>query len=415
MNEISHLLYNTFTNIEKETYNQTSLITDSKKLKIELPEIQNSIRNRNAMTENSKFISKKIGTKIKEIQYDFYLITFNVFSEMRFSYYIYSYGNISSKHLKQYGDHLMFLSHFIYDIMVRQMNDRENQISFPSVHVHIYMTGYKKLLPNHHMKLNVEHVNTGLTEAYSETGTIIIFRKEEWYKTTIHELLHLFGVDQYTHQDKTNRINLLKLFNVNSKMLYGEAYVEFWANTLQCAMISFHKSNRCFDMFKLHFETYLSIELQFSLYQANKILNYMSLTYVDLFKGNSDKKIKFNENTNVFCYYILKAILLYYHESFFIWCIQNNTNYFKLKKHSDIYQFFYKHHNKTSFVKTMDSYMNLLKSHQTLQKKRKQNRSKRNKSKKKTRSSYAIRVKNIKKLFKYNTLRMTILDLPNEI
>ena len=306
--------------------------------------------------------------------------------------------------------------------MVNRMSDRENRIDFKSAHVHLFMTGYKKLLPKGNNILNEDNVNSGLTEAYSDNGTLVIFRKEDWYKTLIHELLHLFGADQFTLTDKLNKNQLLKLFQIESSMVYGESYIEFWTNTLQCAILSFYKSNRCFDMFHIHFNTYMKLELQFSLYQANKILNYMKLHYDELFQNNKSNE-KFKEGTNVFCYYILKTVFLYYSDSFFEWCIQNNTQIFKLKKGSNIYNFVYRHCKRESFLKTMNVYMDIIKKQQATQiqpRRRSESRLKKasRKSIRKPRFSkrvYEIRVKNIKKYFKYNTLRMTILDLPNEL
>ena len=424
MNKISNYLYNTFSKIEKETSMQKAVLTNSDKLQLCMSEWKSVFRNRDNLLFNSQYVPDRIKKKARKMRNTFYLVTFDVYSKMKFSYYIYTTGNIPSKQLKKYIEYLMFLSHFIYEIMVRRMCGGVNRIDFKSVHVHLFMTGYKKLLPKGKHILNEDNVNSGLTEAYSDNGTLVIFRKEDWYKTLIHELLHLFGADQYTLLDKWNKPRLLKLFQIQSSMAYGESYIEFWTNTLQCAILSFYRSNRCIDMFHLYFKTYMKLELQFSLYQANKILNYMSLNYNGLIRNTNNLNDNFKEGTNVFCYYILKTVLLYYSDSFFEWCIQNNTKIFKLKKESNIYDFVYNHYNQASFLNTMHRYMELTKKHQSIQHKRRYksaSRSKKTLMKSRKRSSrsskhmYEIRVKNIKKYFKYNTLRMTILDLPNEL
>lgn len=422
MNKISRYLYNTFSKIDKEVKISTPNITDSDTLTLDTNEWNTIVRNRDNLLFNSSYVPSKIKKKAKRMRNTFHLVNFNVLSKMNFSYYIYPNGKIPSKQLKIYSEYLMFLSHSIFQIMVQNMHDGENRIEFPSVHVHLFMTGYKKLLPYGKSILNEENVNTGLTEAYSDTGTLVIFRKEDWYKTLIHELLHLFGADQYTLSDKWNKPRLIKLFRIKSDMMYGESYIEFWANILQCSILSFYKSNHFYELFHLHFKTYIKLELQFSLYQANKVLNHMSLTYDGLIRNINNSNHLFKEGTNVFCYYILKTILLYYSDTFFGWCIQKNTKIFKLKKDVDFYQFVYDHYNRSSFLKTMQTYMELTKNHQIIHnKKRERSESRRTTIKRKksrkysSKHMYKIKVKNITKYFKYNTLRMTILDLPNEL
>jgi hypothetical protein len=60
-------------------------------------------------------------------------------------------------------------------------------------------------------------------------------------------------------------------------------------------------------LFFSYVETLLSYEQQYSALQANKIMNNFNINYDMLIKGNA---INYRENTNVFCYYILKSICL---------------------------------------------------------------------------------------------------------
>ena len=410
---ISDYLFNSFTDINEVSNDNPITIVKSDDLNLELSRWKQKLKERDLLMKDSMYVPSKIQKTISDIGNTFHYLTFNVFSEMAFSYYIYTpYAKaLSNTKLKHYADLISFLSHFIYDIMVRKMDKGTNKINFKSVHVHIYMTGHKKILPVKKTTLNADYINTGLTEGYSETGNIIIFRKEEWYKTLIHELFHLFGMDQYTLFDRQNKNVLLNMFNVDSDMRYGEAYVEFWANIVQSALFSYYKHLDNFHLFKLHFETSMHLELQFSLYQSNKILNYMVVSYEELYKDvdvgkahsltrinkkeREKEKKRFHEKTNVFCYYILKTILLYNSNDFFIWCIQHNHNIFKLKKDDLLYKFFQKYYDNPSFVKTMNMYKNIQRKHTT-------------------NDLYLLRVRDIKKTFKKNTLRMTILDLPDE-
>ena len=95
------------------------------------------------------------------------------------------------------------------------------------------------------------------------------------------------------------------------------------------------------DKFLNCFYDYLQHESIFSLFQCIKILNYMGLDY-NIISNCTDvnyitvKKL-YKEETNVFAYYIIVAILLANFNSFVLWCIDNNTNLFHFKK-SDNYK-----------------------------------------------------------------------------
>ena len=67
------------------------------------------------------------------------------------------------------------------------------------------------------------------------------------------------------------------------------------------------------------------MEKLYSVYQLVKILDYMGLRYEDLILKNRMNKTLYKESTNVFCYYILKSILLYNSNEFIEWCLKHNT------------------------------------------------------------------------------------------
>jgi hypothetical protein len=59
----------------------------------------------------------------------------------------------------------------------------------------------------------------------------------------------------------------------------------------------------------------LHLERKFSLFQAAKILDFYGLNYEDIFESDT----KYNENTEVFCYYVLKSLLMYNLNTFLEW------------------------------------------------------------------------------------------------
>ena len=87
----------------------------------------------------------------------------------------------------------------------------------------------------------------------------------------------------------------------------------------------------------------------------NKILNHTGLVDKDYIpKRIKWKKRKlYKEKTNVFVYYILKAILLYHKEDFIMWCDNANDNIINFAKTPETFAFFEfirKHSNKPNML-----------------------------------------------------------------
>ena len=67
----------------------------------------------------------------------------------------------------------------------------------------------------------------------------------------------------------------------------------------------------------------------FTMLQITKILKYMNMNYSMLIDKNIDRYIKENlykEQTHVFCYYILKGLLLFYNNDTIHFFKKNNTS-----------------------------------------------------------------------------------------
>jgi hypothetical protein len=68
-------------------------------------------------------------------------------------------------------------------------------------------------------------------------------------------------------------------------------------------------------------------EILFSLFQLSKVLKHNKMTYTDLFVKNSYK-----EKSNVFSYYVLKTIFIYFYNEFIEWTTNNNRGTLTFKK-----------------------------------------------------------------------------------
>ena len=198
--------------------------------------------------------------------------------------------------------------------------------------IYIYPTPFLKELPDKMTTtLGVEHVNTAFTISCSPESEIVIFRNEEWFKVLIHETFHAYGLDS----GRTNKNQLLKflrqLFPIDSDHDISEAYVETWARIMNVALCSFNALGNKKDL--PTFITYMSFNLQlerlFTLYQCNKVLRFMGLTYNNIHEPGEKnaylRKNLYREDTHVFSYYILTAIFLNNYYEFLSWCNNHNT------------------------------------------------------------------------------------------
>jgi hypothetical protein len=217
--------------------------------------------------------------------------------------------------------------------------------------IYIHLIDIEKKLPEN--KLNVldcNNCNSAYTTSCVIEGSIIIFRKEEWFKVFIHETFHILGLDFSNMNIDTLKKKVNKIFPIeDSELNLYEAYSEFWANILNVVFTSYlltkNSKNKQID-FITKCNLLLNLEILFSTYQTVKILDYMGLNYNDLiFNENMNKtrrKYLYREKSNIFAYYIIKGILLFNYKNFIMWCIKNNSNILSFHKTSENLNNFYK-------------------------------------------------------------------------
>ena len=228
--------------------------------------------------------------------------------------------------------------------------------------------------------ISASHVNGGLSNICQPDGHIIVYRKEEWFKVFIHETMHNYGLDFAVLDDilMSNK-KLQSIFSVQTDIKIFESYCEIWARIMNVFFESYFEMNRhgrtlftplttrkkfINKIHKQHFvslkngharvdmgisgftdknERFLNIfydnlqhESVFSIFQCVKILNFMGLDYNIISNCNDENytivKKFYKEQTNVFAYYIIVAILMANSNNFILWCIDNNTNLFNFKK-----------------------------------------------------------------------------------
>tara|TARA_R110001599_G_scaffold208732_1_gene405940 strand:+ start:1032 stop:1709 length:678 start_codon:yes stop_codon:yes gene_type:complete len=160
---------------------------------------------------------------------------------------------------------------------------------------------------------------------------MVIFRSEEWKKVFIHETFHSYGLDFSSHDSRVVTDTVRKIFPIDSEYNIEEAYAETWARIINSAFCSYNSltDNKDSKTFLLYMDFSLRMERLFSLYQCNKILQFMGLTYEDLHSSEEKsaylRKNFYRENTNVFAYYVLTAVFMNDYLGFLQWCEDNNT------------------------------------------------------------------------------------------
>ena len=227
------------------------------------------------------------------------------------------------------------INKYIYFIKLI-LNMCANESLTPKKHFNMtfYLTSFEKNKPIH--SVGPEHINSGYC---TSTGEVVIYRKEEWFKVFIHECFHLFCLD-------FNEVNIdfkqifSVLFFIKSDFLFFESLVEFWARTINIAVVSFFtKKNISYEDFEMLMEVNLSIEKVFSILQMKNILSGLNVTYLQMIS----EKCNYTETTNAFCYYVLPALLFSHYEQTMGWFVEHNQTLLQFTKNTEHVYLFYQY------------------------------------------------------------------------
>lgn len=220
-----NFLYNTYKNLKE---------ANSRLLKIEYyPEI--SIVHSKLLYNENYYISNKIKSYINDkamykIKYSWQKNERNV----DLIFIVFSDKDIKDINIYNRYAHNVFL---ILDLLFIYSNKNcsENQ------EINIYMTPFKRELPNSKSKLILSpiHINGGISYVCPTTGKITIYRKQEWFKVLIHESFHNLGFDFANMNLNDFNKKMHTIFPLKSEFNIFEAYCEFWALTLNVIISSF--------------------------------------------------------------------------------------------------------------------------------------------------------------------------------
>jgi len=230
-----------------------------------------------------------------------------------------------------------------------------------SLVIYLYFTSLEKRTPNSNIFILDEiNVNTAFTTTCPKDSEIVVFRKEEWFKVFIHETFHNFALDFSDMNNNNAHKCILDIFKVNSNVNLYEAYTEFWAeimNALFCSFFSLKDKNDIED-FLSNAEFFINFERTFSFFQLVKTLDFMGLTYKDLYLETERSRILrenlYKEKTNVLSYYVIKTVLINNYQGTLSWCKTNNLSLLQFKKtiknQSEFCKFIESHYKSNSML-----------------------------------------------------------------
>jgi hypothetical protein len=239
--------------------------------------------------------------------------------------------------------------------------------------LYLYLTPYKKYLPKNNIDiLGPNNCNTAYTYPCSQEVTVFLYRQEEWFKVLAHEIMHAFCLDFTNFKHTKIKTEMNKIFNIKSDFLLSETYSEYWGLLINCSFIAYNQmDNKDIDNyqnFKLYLNVFINFEKQFSFLQCVKILSYMNLKYKFLYKNkeinDNTSRLLYKSDTNVFTYYIIKIVFLYFYEDFLKLCYENNDNIIHFDKTDynikRILDFIKKNYNNKQMLKTLSVFENIV-------------------------------------------------------
>jgi hypothetical protein len=230
------------------------------------------------------------------------------------------------------------------------INEYSSKKCSKNITLYIYFTSLKKKLPNSNIHiLGENNVNTAFTYSCPVNSEIVIFRKEEWFKVLMHETFHNFALDfsDMNSQSTICKERILSVFPINSDVNLYEAYTEFWAelmNALFCSYyLTMNKANQqsmseteLMNELLSNFYFFINFERTYGFFQLVKTLDFMGLTYKDLYSKKPDsvalRNTLYKENSNILSYYVIRPILMNNYQGFLSWCNKNNFSLLQFKK-----------------------------------------------------------------------------------
>ena len=217
---------------------------------------------------------------------------------------------------------------------ITSFSDRNRKIT-----IHLCLLSDKKTIRKNQKKLNNLNVNSGMNRFSSTESEICIFRQEECLKVIFHEVLHGLRCSELGSNEVITEKLCVKYKLKSKDILIDESYTEIWAKLMNCAFISSLSDKDNFQ----HFCTLVALEREFSIYQGNKIKQFV--------KKSSDKNL--DKDTNVTAYYLVVGEIFSKFPEFLMTC---DTNVYLRDNQKCLNYLYHLKHIDKRRVKTDDKY-----------------------------------------------------------
>lgn len=238
----------------------------------------------------------------------------------------------------------------IYNRITLFHKTRLHQFTFTA---HIYLSQRKKVLDwsTKGIVIGPKEVNSAYCLSMPGSVKIVMYRSEEIDKLSLHELFHAVKVEgdyssaemrkfhnlfrkvsKYDHYcDSINNTQCTKKDKFNEEYItnISEGYVDFCADILNILLYSIEINKANGTSITSVFNSLLSLETNFSLFQVAKLLVYSGFNnYLDFYTKNAQTEIakfigsgnftggeaegpgKIKQTTNVMSYFIIRGIIL---------------------------------------------------------------------------------------------------------
>lgn len=232
---------------------------------------------------------------------------------------------------KNYED----ISNYIYLIkfaIICCLYDKDGFKNKISLEIDLYLTELNKELPDLPGEpIKKKHTKTGYS-VFGENIYICIYRKEEWFKSLIQELFFAFTLDLDDNEIRYKNI-LSNNFCIEDNFFVNNSINEFFARLFNMATFLYFENNvKERTLFVSKFKEMFSREKNFAINQAQKILNHFSLEYEDILKLHKPQKVAYKDDSDLFTYFFIPAILFIHQTRFMQWINFEHNNFFNVKK-----------------------------------------------------------------------------------
>ena len=274
---------------------------------------------------NSKFLSDKIGIKIKNK-----IETSNIYDyEYRIvlDQGVIGFHFITDKSITAINKIIKYYF-FVIFLRINYVNINKQLKFLDNVYINLITVNVPKKLS---IPISVDDINSACTEIYPEFygGPIYIWRTDELYKVLIHEALHSVHYDwEIIHQELIPELKNLEMHisrenGLNANESYNEAGATF-------LMAFFKLKSKPEDKRKEKkiIRSYIMKEIEYSFENCAKLMIKYDINDInDCNNVNLVSHCKYKQQASAYCYIILKTGIL--------WCIMDKCKLKDTKKHTD--------------------------------------------------------------------------------